>query len=91
MLRTHLGVRFVSERPSSVARAADVATLDRRAEIGGRLRGAISLGDVGAVQELARHLMNGTAGEAAIGDRINRMIANFDFDGLSELVDSLGS
>jgi PAS domain S-box-containing protein len=91
MLQTHLGVRFVSDTPSSIRAATDVATLDRRSEIGGRLRSAISLGDVGAVQELARHLMNGTAAEAALGDRINRMMTNFDFDGLSELVDSLES
>jgi hypothetical protein len=71
--------------------AASVATLDRRSDIGGRLRSAISLGDVGAVQELARHLMNGTAAEVAVGERINRLMTNFDFDGLSELVESLES
>jgi CheY-like chemotaxis protein len=91
MLQTHLGVRFVSETPSSIRVAASVATLDRRSDIGGRLRSAISLGDVGAVQELARHLMNGTAAEVAVGERINRLMTNFDFDGLSELVESLES
>jgi CheY-like chemotaxis protein len=92
MLQTHLGARFVSETPSSIRAAADVALLNqRRSEIGGRLRSAISLGDVGAVQELARHLINGTAAEAAVGERINRMMTNFDFDGLSKLVDSLES
>jgi PAS domain S-box-containing protein len=91
MLQTHLGARFVSETPSSVTHAADVATLDRRVEIGGQLRNAISLGDVSAIQGLARHLMNGTATEAAVGERINRLITNFDFDGLTELVASLES
>ena len=91
MLQTHLGARFTSDTPSSVRRAADVATLDRRVEIGGRLRSAISIGDVGAIQELARHLMKGTTTEAAVGERINRLMTNFDFDGLSELVDSLES
>jgi len=91
MLQTHLGVRFVSETPSSITAAADVATLDRRTEISGQLRNAISVGDVGAIQQLARHLMKGTAAEAAVGERINRMMTNFDFDGLSELVDSLES
>jgi len=91
MLHTHLGARFVSETPSSITRGADVASLDGRVEIGGRLRTAISLGDVSAIQGLARHLMNGTTTEAAVGERINRLMANFDFDGLSELVDSLES
>ena len=91
MLQTHLGARFVSPTASAVTRAADVATLDRRVEIGGQLRSAISLGDVGAIQDLARHLMNGTTPEAALGDRINRLVTSFDFDGLSELVNSLES
>lgn len=89
MLQTHLGARFVSRTPSAEIPAADVATLDRRVEIGGRLRSAISLGDVGAIQELARHLMTGSRAEAAVGERINRLMTNFDFDGLTELVDSL--
>ena len=91
MLHTHLGARFVSDTPSSMARSADVTSLDRRTEIGGRLRSAIALGDVSAIQELARHLLQGTATEAAVGGRINRLMTNFDFDGLSELVDSLES
>ena len=91
MLQTHLGARFVSETPSSMTRSADVTSLDRRTEIGGQLRSAIALGDVRAIQELARHLQQGTATEAAVGARINRLMTNFDFDGLSELVDSLES
>ena len=74
-----------------MTRSADVTSLDRRAEIGGQLRSAIALGDVSAIQELARHLLQGTATEAAVGERINRLMTNFDFDGLSELVDSLES
>ncbi len=91
MLQTHLGARFVSDTPSSMTRSADVTSLDRRTEIGGQLRSAIALGDVSAIQELARHLLQGTATEAAVGGRINRLMTNFDFDGLSELVDSLES
>jgi PAS domain S-box-containing protein len=91
MLQTHLGATFVSDTPSAERRATDVASLDHRLELGGRLRSAISLGDVGAIQELARHLKNGTPTEAAVGERINRLMTHFDFDGLSELVDSLES
>jgi CheY-like chemotaxis protein len=89
MLQTHVGARFVSETPSSMTRAANIATLERRDEIGGRLRSAISLGDVSAIQELARTLMKGTVPEAAVGERINHLMTNFDFDGLNELVDSI--
>ena len=91
MLQTHLGARFVSDTPSSIARSATVTSLEQRVEIGGRLRTAISLGDVSAIQELARHLMQGTATEAAVGERIKALMTSFDFDGLNALVDSLES
>jgi PAS domain S-box-containing protein len=91
MLQTHLGARFVGERPSSMARHADLAALHRRVEIGGRLRSAIAIGDVSAIQDVARHLLTGTPAEAAVGERINRLMTSFDFDGLSELVDALES
>ena len=91
MLQTHLGARFVSDTPSSIARSATVTSLEQRVEIGGRLRTAISLGDVSAIQELARHLMQGTATEAVVGERIKALMTSFDFDGLNALVDSLES
>ena len=69
--------------------SADLAILDRRSEIGGQLRGAIALGDVGAIQQLARRLMQGSRAESALGERIHRLITTFDFDGLNALVDSL--
>ena len=37
-----------------------------------------------------RQLMAGRTAEAAVGERINRLVTNFDFDGLSELADSSG-
>jgi PAS domain S-box-containing protein len=91
MLQNHAGARFVSERAPLPARGADLNRFDRGAEVGARLRGAIALGDVGDIQDLARHLLSGSAAEAAIGDRIQRLVAHFDFDGLRELVDSLES
>jgi hypothetical protein len=81
----------VSERAPLPARDADQNRFDRGAEVGARLRGAIALGDVGDIQDLARHMLSGSAAEAAIGDRIQRLVAHFDFDGLRELVDSLES
>lgn len=91
MLRTHLGARFVSDSEPAVASDPDLTAFDRRSEISHRLRGAIALGDVGAIQELARHLQTGSGTEAAVGERMNRLVTNFDFDGLNELVDSLES
>ena len=43
------------------------------------------------IQELARHLMKGDTAETAVGERISRLAIEFDFDGLSELADSLAT
>jgi PAS domain S-box-containing protein len=88
MLRTHLGVRLVSG--SGPAEAAEqTLNLERRAGVAERLRGAIGLGDVGDIEQLAADLMRGTAAEAAVGERINRLVSDFDFNGLGTLADSL--
>jgi PAS domain S-box-containing protein len=91
VLQTHLGVRFVSGTDDGDRRDAPLADVDRRLEIGNRLRSAIALGDVSDIQELAQHLMRGDVAEIAVGERINRLAVNFDFDGLSNLADSLAT
>jgi PAS domain S-box-containing protein len=91
MLQHHVGARFVSDHEPTAPPQADAQAFGRRAEVGSRLRGALALGDVGDMQDLARHLLQGSAAEAAIGERIQRLVAHFDFDGLRGLVDSLES
>jgi hypothetical protein len=49
----------------------------------------VVLGDVGELQDLARVLMDGDTAERALGERISRLAAGFDFGGLRELADSL--
>jgi PAS domain S-box-containing protein len=90
MLRSHLGVRFVSAGDEPAAEAAPL-TGSRRGQIGFRLREAVALGDVTAIQELARTLMAGDTGEAVVGERINRLATSFDFEALGQLADSLGT
>jgi hypothetical protein len=68
-----------------------VIDVDRGAEIGTRLRSAVALGDVSDIHELAQVLRGGDVAEVALGERINRLAMNFDFDGLAELADSLGT
>jgi PAS domain S-box-containing protein len=89
MLQTHLGVKFVSDSSQAPASEPPPIHADRRLEVATRLRNAVALGDVGEIQDLARHLMQGEAAEAAFGERITRLATNFDFAGLSELADSL--
>jgi CheY-like chemotaxis protein len=88
LLQNHLAVRFVSGsdlQSGSEPKLSD----DRRAEVATRLRNAVALGDVSDIKDLARHLMTGDTAEASLGERINRLSTNFDFDGLNELADSL--
>ena len=89
MLQAHVAARFVSDPEQQVPGGGDPTVVERGAEIGGQLRGAIALGDVGAIQQLASALMQGSRAEAALGERIHRLITTFDFDGLNALVDSL--
>ena len=89
MLQRHVGVRFVSA--AEVAAKEDPETLgfDRRVAVASRLRTAVAIGDVGDIQALARLLMEGDAAETAVGERINKLAAHFDFTALAELADSL--
>jgi CheY-like chemotaxis protein len=89
MLQAHAGVRVVSDRESPRPASADLSVLDRRSEIGGQLRDAIAIGDVSAIQQLAGTLMQGSRAEAALGERIHRLITTFDFNGLNALIESL--
>jgi len=69
--------------------SVDLVVLDWWSEIGGQLRDAIALGDVSAIQQLAATLMQGSRAEAALGERIHRLITTFDFNGLNALIESL--
>ena len=91
MLQRHLGVRFVSASGEAAGREVRLGDTDRRGEIAARLREAVALGDVTEIQQLAHRLMAGDTGEAAVGERINRLAMNFDFEGLGQLADTLGT
>ena len=91
MLQRHLGVRFVSATDHPAAREERLTDTDRRGQIATRLRDAIAVGDVTEIQALAQRLLAGDTGEAAVGERINRLAMNFDFEGLGKLADSLGT
>ena len=88
-LQTHLGVRFVWGEEPPAAADARLADAERQAGIAARLRDALALGDVGEIQRLAQDLMSGGEADAVFGQKINRLVTNFDFDGLGELADWL--
>ena len=88
VLQVHLGVHFVSgpEAPLRPSRGLDPV---QRTDVATRLRNAVGLGDVTDIHALAEQLRRGSPDEAAIGERINRLVMEFDFAGLTELADSL--
>ncbi len=88
MLQQHLGLRFVGGAglPASGMPGLDVV---RRVDVAARLRTAVGVGDVTAIHALAESLMRGSPAESAVGERINRLVGDFDFAGLAELGDSL--
>jgi hypothetical protein len=49
------------------------------------------VGDVSDIQELVKHLLQGDPAEIAVGERINRLAMNFDFEGLGELAELLAT
>ena len=90
MLRTHLHVRLVSGA-APIATADEGLEPDRRGEVTTRLRNATALGDVADIHKLADQLLRGTAAEAAVGERMKRLVTEFDFAGLNEMAASLAS
>jgi PAS domain S-box-containing protein len=88
-LQTHLGLEFVSgsegEEPGDV-RLSDPA---RGSRIATRLRDAIAIGAVSDLEGIAAELIAGDAAEAALGHRLARLAANFDFDGVRDIAAAL--
>ena len=88
LLQTHLGVRFAGGSES--ADAADGAVhIGHHAEVAARLRTALTMGDIGEIQALAQQLAESGTADAPLGERIGRLAAAFDFEGLGALADSL--
>jgi PAS domain S-box-containing protein len=90
-LQTHLGVRFARSIGSGPAEAGDSELSDtpRRLEIASRVRNAVTIGDVSDLDAIARELAAGDPATTLLGQRIARLVANFDFEGLRDLASAL--
>jgi CheY-like chemotaxis protein len=89
MLQMHAGARLVSAAEESSRPDERILEPERRSVVAQRLREALVIGDVTDIHAFARALLAGDAAEAAVGEQMNRLAANFDFGGLQELADSL--
>jgi CheY-like chemotaxis protein/nitrogen-specific signal transduction histidine kinase len=88
-LQTHLKLVFVTgEAPDT---SSDVGLGDpvRDAKLAARLREASAIGAVTDLEGIAAVLTRGSEAEAALGQRLARLAANFDFDGVRDLSLSL--
>jgi two-component system sensor histidine kinase/response regulator len=92
-LAGHLGVQFVAHDEPPPAAVAEPAVFDavRRRAIAARVREAAMVGAVSDLELLAQELATGDTGEVALGQRISRLVTNFEFGGLYELADSLAA
>ena len=91
-LSTNIGLKFVWDGPCDSAAPRSYAVdgpSARHAPLGSKLRDAAAIGAVTDLQALADTLTSGDDADAALGRRISALAANFDFDGVRELADSL--
>jgi hypothetical protein len=56
-----------------------------------RLRDAAAIGDVTGLQALAQELAAGDASARLLGDRVARLMSEFDFEALRQLAASLAA
>ena len=90
-LQAHAGARFVRGSDMDISTGAlDGLKARRRADLAARLRQAMDIGDVSELQALARELAGADPLEAALGQRIARLVSIFDFEGLRDLAAALG-
>jgi PAS domain S-box-containing protein len=87
-LNTQIGLKFVWDPPEDASHQA-ITPVARHAPLGARLRDAVAIGAITDLQALADTLTSGDDADAALGRRISALAANFDFDGVRELADSL--
>jgi CheY-like chemotaxis protein len=89
-LQAHVNLHFVSgdavDERSSEVRLTDPA---RHAGLAERLRDAGAIGGVTDLQAIADELITGDKTDAALGQRLAQLVANFDFDAVRELAGSL--
>jgi CheY-like chemotaxis protein len=87
-LEAHVGVRFVrSGEDASPPGASAVTPVDR--ELAARIRDAVAIGAVSDLHDLAEQLLRGDTASMIIGQRLSRLVADFDFDGVRGLAAAL--
>ena len=87
-LQTHLGLRFEPVAVPAAAVADLMENLHASPTLAGvaeRLRQAATIGNVSALQAIARELNSGDAEHAHLGQHIARLTGEFDFEAILQL------
>src|SRR5688500_10607269 len=88
-LKSHLGLRFVWAHENETADERTIAATPRHAALATRLRDAVSIGAIGDLHAIANELASGDEIDTALGRRLARLAAEFDFTGVTALANSL--
>jgi PAS domain S-box-containing protein len=91
VLQAHLRVRFLRGDESTETAQAPFAVSTRDVHLAARIREAVAIGGISDLEAISRELRAGNTAEAALGERLARLTANFDFDGVSQLATALAS
>jgi PAS domain S-box-containing protein len=90
-LQDHLGLQFVWGSDDESADLVDAGADPRHAALAARLRDALAIGAVSDLNAIADELATGSDSDAALGRRLARLAAGFDFTGVAALADSLAA
>jgi PAS domain S-box-containing protein len=90
-LQTHLGLRFEWGPEDDRAEEPAIGVTPRHDALVARLRDAVAIGAVTDLHAIASELASGDEVDAALGRRLTRLAADFDFAGVAELADALSS
>jgi CheY-like chemotaxis protein len=88
-LQAHLGLEFVSGEEPETRDEVQLGDPVHDAKLAARLREAVAIGAVTDLEAIAAVLTRGSDAEVALGQRLARLAANFDFDGVRDLSVSL--
>ena len=90
-LQSHLGLRFVWAPEDESADERTIGATPRHAALATRLRDAVSIGAIGDLHAIANELASGDEIDTALGRRLARLAADFDFTGVTALANSLAA
>jgi PAS domain S-box-containing protein len=89
VLQAHVGVKFVRGDDQTETANTNWQVTARDAHLAARIREAVAIGGISDLEAISDELAGGSATEVSLGQRLARLVANFDFEGVRELAAAL--